>query len=76
MNTKTTNLEQLRQEAKEKMQNVDNMAMRSCWNCNPAHEHLKEAEYVISCFGCGHWFYKGTDITVVEALTDSNKEDK
>lgn len=36
--------------------------LRSCWNCNPAHEHLKTHE-LICCFECGHWFYKGIDIT-------------
>lgn len=39
-------------------------AMRSCWNCNSAHEHLKDADYPILCgFGCGHWYFKGVDIT-------------
>jgi len=38
-------------------------AWRSCWKCNGAHEHLKEAEYPINCFACGHWYYKGIDIT-------------
>lgn len=40
-----------------------NFGMRSCWNCNGAHEHLKGAEYVFTCFECGHWYYKGFDIT-------------
>ena len=39
-------------------------AMRSCWNCNPAHEGLKNATYVINCFECGHWFFNGSDITI------------
>jgi hypothetical protein len=38
--------------------------MRSCWNCNEAHEHLKDPDAgVISCFVCGHFFYDGQDIT-------------
>lgn len=40
-----------------------NYALRSCWNCNSAHEHLREAEYVIMCFGCGHWFFKGVQLS-------------
>jgi hypothetical protein len=38
-------------------------AMRSCWNCNEAHEHLKDRAYPISCPWCGHWYFKGVDIT-------------
>ena len=38
--------------------------MRSCWNCNSAHERLKDADCPILCLmGCGHWYYKGIDIT-------------
>lgn len=36
---------------------------RSCWNCNPGHEHLKKVEYPIQCFDCGHTFFKGIDLT-------------
>ncbi len=39
-------------------------AMRSCWNCNPAHEHLKKADCPILCSECGHWYFRGYDITV------------
>lgn len=39
-------------------------AMRSCWNCNAAHDHLRDAEYPINCFECGRWFFAGTDITI------------
>lgn len=61
-------LDKLRQEARTLMkESPDNLAMRSCWNCNPAHDHLKKAEYVIICaFGCGHYYYKGVDITTVQ----------
>lgn len=36
-----------------------NIAMRSCWKCNKAHEHLKKADYIIFCFDCGNTYYKG-----------------
>lgn len=49
--------------ALEMRSDPDKWAMRSCWNCNAAHEHLRQAEYVIMCFDCGHWFYKGHDLT-------------
>lgn len=38
-------------------------AFRSCWNCNGAHEHLKTADFVFVCFACGHYFFKGLDLT-------------
>jgi ribosomal protein S27E len=43
--------------------NDGNFAIRSCWNCNNAHEHLKNSGCLINCFSCGKWFYKGVDIT-------------
>lgn len=36
--------------------------VRSCWKCNGAHEHLKTHKLIV-CFECGHWYYKGIDIT-------------
>jgi hypothetical protein len=36
---------------------------RSCWKCNPAHEHLKTVNYPIKCFFCNHVYFKGIDIT-------------
>jgi len=38
--------------------------MRSCWNCNGAHDHLQNATYAFVCFECGRWYYKGVDITL------------
>jgi PHP family Zn ribbon phosphoesterase len=58
---------QRRQEASAILdKDASNWSMRSCWNCNLAHEHLKQAEYPIRCFDCGHWYYKGVDITIME----------
>ena len=37
--------------------------LRSCWNCNPAHEHLKN-HLLVNCYDCGHWYYNGLDITM------------
>ena len=58
----------IEQTRKEALRSVgpghNNWAMRSCWRCNAAHEHLKQATYVIWCFACGHWYYKGVDITL------------
>jgi uncharacterized Zn finger protein len=40
-----------------------NFTMRSCWNCNEAHQHLKNRKVVLRCFACGHVFYNGVDVT-------------
>jgi hypothetical protein len=57
-----------RDEAKEEAAKIlaaDYMAftLRSCWNCNSAHDHLQNADHIIRCFVCGHTFYKGFDLT-------------
>ena len=36
---------------------------RSCWICNPAHEGLKQADYPIHCFECGHKYFRGVRLT-------------
>lgn len=40
--------------------------MRSCWECNPAHEHLKERDYLIWCFLCGKLYFKGEELKELE----------
>lgn len=60
------NKEKLREEALELFnKNANNLVWRSCWNCNKAHEHLKEQndKFVIECFECGHYFFKGKQIS-------------
>jgi hypothetical protein len=38
--------------------------MRSCWDCNGAHAHLRAVEaFVVWCFCCGRYLYRGVDIT-------------
>jgi hypothetical protein len=33
-------------------------ALRSCWECNPAHEHLKRVNWLHCCFSCGRlWIF-------------------
>lgn len=39
--------------------------MRSCWNCNSAHKHLKKADYIIWCFECGKLYLKGKEIEII-----------
>lgn len=69
-------LEKLRAEAKKKMgPNGTDFVMRSCWECNPAHEYLKNSKEVIGCYECGHWFYKGVDITVADEGEENGDEE-
>ena len=33
-------------------------AFRSCWECNEAHENLKNTNFLHFCFSCGrYWIY-------------------
>ncbi len=37
---------------------------RSCWNCNPAHEWMKDdMETPYDCIDCGHIYFKGQRLT-------------
>lgn len=67
MNQKIS-VEQARNLAKKYMkEHADNpAALRSCWECNSAHEHLKTLDIPLNCFDCGKWFYKGIDITITD----------
>jgi ElaB/YqjD/DUF883 family membrane-anchored ribosome-binding protein len=58
-------VETLRKEAIAMIQeDEDNLVMRSCWECNGAHEFLKRVDnFVILCPWCGHYYYKGVKIT-------------
>lgn len=48
------------------------VGMRSCWICNPAHEHFLQGdwgdEWVLNCFQCGRFFYNKIDITDYEEI--------
>jgi hypothetical protein len=71
MKTKEEDLSKLRKEATDLMKKTKGSAvsMRSCWKCNPAHEHFKKGEWgdwILYCFACGHYFYKRKDITIVK----------
>lgn len=55
-------IDQLREEAGVAL-DQKKFGYRSCWNCNPSHEHLRDVDYVICCFACGRWFFRGVDIT-------------
>jgi hypothetical protein len=43
--------------------NEGRYALRTCWVCNPAHEHLRTSDCLIECFGCGNYYYRGVRIT-------------
>jgi hypothetical protein len=52
-----------RDEADLYMLNGGETAMRTCWQCNSAHDHLRTSAYPFWCFSCGRWWFKGFDIT-------------
>lgn len=55
-------IDTLREEAQKLVDESDGQlpAMRSCWECNAAHEHLKQSsDVVFVCFECGRFYYKG-----------------
>ena len=56
-------IKKLREEAR-KLLAKNEFTFRSCWKCNLCHEYLKERGDFINCIECGHWFYKGEDISV------------
>lgn len=58
-------------EYKERLKK-DEPALRSCWKCNSAHNHLKKANYLILCFECGKLYLKGKE---VEIIHEENGED-
>lgn len=61
---------ELREQARKLVLKTKGQAMttRSCWECNGAHEYLKDMgeEMVLMCFACGNYYYKGVKITEEE----------
>jgi len=51
-------------------------AMRSCWNCNGAHEHLKDLDIPLMCFDCGHWYLRGVDLMEPEKPRRKSRPEK
>ena len=53
--------------------------MRSCWECNEAHEHLKEVDSLHYCFWCGrYWMFghylDGFNVTELDAFLKERLE--
>ena len=54
--------------------------MRSCWNCNGAHEHLKDRPFVFTCFACGIQYVSGVPAPILgmrmrgETVTDETMD--
>lgn len=41
------------------LQKAGNYSMRSCWECNGSHEHLKTVGGLFTCTNCGKWYMNG-----------------
>lgn len=54
-----------KEEFNKKTNELKELMMRSCWNCNSAHKHLKKTDYIIWCFECGKLYLKGKEIEIV-----------
>ena len=64
-----TNIEKAKELGKKK-----EFSMRSCWECNPAHEHLKNVGGLFTCFECGRWYMNGDYFTNEEHCNAEFKE--
>jgi hypothetical protein len=53
-----TNLEKA-----EELKRKGEFSMRTCWECNPAHKHLKKCGGLFVCFDCGRWWMNGEYFT-------------
>lgn len=58
-----------------RLQAAGKFQMRSCRECNPAHEHLhSEVDGpLFVCFACGTWYYRGLNLT---ATTGGGEADR
>lgn len=43
----------------DELQKAGDFEMRSCWECNNGHEHLKTSGGLFTCFDCGRWYMNG-----------------
>ncbi len=71
-------VKQLRKEAEEflKKTGIENLAWRSCWQCNGAHCHFldgKWGDWVLQCMECGKYYYNKVDITDYEVTKEEKK---
>ena len=46
-------------EKAEQLRAEDKVSIRSCWECNPSHEHLKHVGGLFICFECGRFYMNG-----------------
>jgi len=65
---KKLTVEEARKRAKRwtKAHPDESPVLRSCWNCNGSHEHLKDGKFTMLCIWCGHYYYNGVDITIFD----------
>lgn len=46
-------------EKAQELKDKHDFSVRSCWQCNPAHEHLKKAIGLFTCYDCERWYMNG-----------------
>lgn len=60
-------MKKIKMTKKEYMERHKNneISLRSCWNCNSAHKHLKKVDYLIYCIWCGNLYFKGKEVEII-----------
>lgn len=48
-------------------------AIRSCYECNLAHEHLRNTEFIHVCYDCGRYWIKGKYLNEFKTDEDLRK---
>ena len=48
-------------------------ALRSCPECNPAHEHLRNTSFLHVCFQCGRYWIHGRYFDEFETVEETDK---
>lgn len=51
---------------------ADEIPFRSCWECNPSHEHLRDVARMFWCFECGKIYVLGVEVDVASIICASS----
>lgn len=50
---------------------MDNILIRSCWECNINHKHLKNSKNILYCFVCGKVYENGIEIARFKGIENN-----
>jgi len=63
-------------EKAQELRGNNDFTMRSCWECNSGHKHLKEVGGLFVCFECGKWYMNGDYLTENEEHCNAKFKEK